>query len=290
MPNQNNEEYIVKKMNVKFKKDEYQKFINGETHSDKGIRNEDGRLSSFPDLEEIPIEDDYIYDSFDYNHDYSKAEDDQATAEALGYILGILLVGIEILSDENNRKAIKSWWDKNVVLNAKNVAHSISNKLNSLSLSTKNIFSGKTKASQLMIKYNQETGKPVYVKKELLQNSKQSTKNQKKFISQEEANQQLEQIKMLTVLLAGKIKEFSNSYIRDDLSPEEMIEQQNALKELTTHEVTNMMNYLLTNDNFKLDESTSLIFNEFLKGNILVENKKIPIIEINSKEINSEID
>ena len=42
---------VKKKMNVIFKnEDEYQKYKSGQTHSDKGLRTEDGKLSSLPDI------------------------------------------------------------------------------------------------------------------------------------------------------------------------------------------------------------------------------------------------
>ncbi len=51
---------------VKLKANEYQKFKNGELHSDKGLRGDDGKISSIPDFEEV---DDYDINNYGYGYD-----------------------------------------------------------------------------------------------------------------------------------------------------------------------------------------------------------------------------
>jgi hypothetical protein len=67
----------------------------------------------------------------------------------------------------------------------------------------------------------------------------------------EEAQQQLDQIKALAILLADKIKRLSNAYVRGcDGSPEDSLIIQNSIEELTTQEVMNSIKLLLENDSF----------------------------------------
>lgn len=89
---------------------------------------------------------------------------------------------------------------------------------------------------------------------------------------------QVEQIKVLALLLADKIKNLSNDYNREsDMSPEECLIRKNIIEKLTTQEVMNSIKLLLENDSFFLDNSTSKIFLEFLAGNRIIGDRLVPI-------------
>lgn len=265
-----NDKYITRKMNVTLKEEEYQKFVNGEIHSDNGLRKSDGKLSSLPDIAEILDEEDNYYSS-NYNDYHSEKSESEANAEALGYIIGGLLVGIAILSDEENRMAIKTWF--------KNTASAISHKTNSTVKSLKNFFSGETKAKKLLVKKTSLAMEVLDTNINQLEteSQKQNQEEFRNYISSEEAQQQIEQIKVLSLLLANKIKVFSNSYVKNNLTPDELVQQQNTIKELTSEEVRNSMKMLVENESFFLEEATIKIFREFLLGNIIVGKEAIPI-------------
>lgn len=270
----NSDEYVVRKMNVKLKKEEYQKLINGEIHSDNGLRNKDGKLSSLPDIEDIPDEDE-DYSSSNYSGSY---EEDSGDA-IVELIISGLIIGIAILSDEEKRKAIKNWWTNKVVPMVKNTTSTISRKAGKSTKAVKAFVSSKNKKEKQLVKKDVKTAEIVDMSADLASTEKQkkNTEEFKKFISGEEAQQQIQDIKNLATLLAGKIKEFSESYVREDLTPEEQIEQQTIIKELTSKEVKNSMQMLIENKNFMLEESTSRIFSDFLSGNIIVNGKVISI-------------
>lgn len=121
-----NDEYITRKMNVTFKKDEYQKYVNGEIHSDKGLRRDDGTLSSIPHVEEIPDENenDFSYNNSIYNLNSDEAITESSnmkspTEEILPYVMGGLIAAILILYDKDRRIAIKELLTDEVIPNIK---------------------------------------------------------------------------------------------------------------------------------------------------------------------------
>lgn len=96
---------VKKKMNVIFKdEEEYQKFKSGKTHSQKGLRTEDGKLSSLPDIEEIE-EEEYYYGSEPVT---LASQNEMGVSEQIMYVIleGLYEDVREILSDEQNRQVI----------------------------------------------------------------------------------------------------------------------------------------------------------------------------------------
>lgn len=120
---------VKKKMNVVFKdKEEYQKYKSEKTHSDKGLRTEDGKLSSLPDIEEL--------DEDKINSIQGVQRKEPGFGEQIIYSVleGVYEGTKDFLSDEDNRKVIaalaKNWWNgkalpgiKKSVESVKNIAH-----------------------------------------------------------------------------------------------------------------------------------------------------------------------
>lgn len=294
-----NDETVTRKMDVTFKnKNEYEKFINGETHSDKGIRNNNGRLGSQPDIKVIneSSTDSESISEYDYQQEYRRTsekyeEDDGFATELIkdiiyGLVKGVGDIIIETLSDKEKREILASmagnWWHGKVVVGAKKTWSSIIEKFSNGTEIIKSGFSGKIKAEQLLSEINERAkttelsaANSTFVEPvEDIEDKSQYRES----ISLEEAEQQFEQIKVLAILLADKIKNLSNSYIREcDMSPEDYLIRKNTIKELTTQEVMNSIKLLLENDSFFLDNSTSRIFSEFLAGNLIVGDRLVPI-------------
>lgn len=259
---------VKKKMNVIFKdEEEYQKFKKGETHSKKGLRTEDGKLSSLPDIEEIEEED---------FEDVAVTEPqlEIGLGEQIVYaILEGLYEGVkEVLSDEQNRQAIaalaKNWWMGKAV-------PGIKSSWNGIKEFVQDIKSGETKASKLL-RESKSTNIVEAANVEVMDS--ETLKSNKQKISPEEYAQQVDQIKILAILLADRIKKLSNSCIDlDDMSDEEYILQQKEIKELTTDEVMNSVKLLVMNERFSLDDSTVEMFSEFISGNLIVNGELLPI-------------
>ena len=98
-------------------------------------------------------------------------------------------------------------------------------------------------------------------------------------MSREEAQQHLIYIRALAILLADEIRKLSTACIREgNESPENILEQQNAIEKLTTQEVMNSIKLLLENKNRSLlDEGTSMVLSEFLAGNLIIDGTPVPI-------------
>ncbi len=265
---------VKKKMNVVFKdEEEYQKYKSGKTHSDKGLRTEDGKLSSLPDIEEID-EDEVV--------PVPKIQrKEPGIGEQILYSVleGLLEATKDFLSDEENRKAIaalaKNWWNgkalpgiKKSVENVKTIAHGVK--------------TGETKAERLAESKKSKTDAATIIVKNDISEKKE--KGNKRKVSAEEYEQQVKQVQVLAVLLADRIKKLSNSVIDEDtMTEDEYVLQQNEIKELTTEEIMNTIKLLVDTDGFALDDSTRRLFSEFMLGNLIVNNECVPIEAVSER-------
>lgn len=298
MTDSKNDETVTHKMDVTFKnEDEYQKLINGETHSDKGIRTNNGRLGSQPNIKVIK-EAETVNESIredDYHQEYrstsKKFEEDGVATAVLKAIIDGLVEGIgdtitEIFSDEEKIEILASkfnnWWHGKVITGAKETGSVITEKFSHGIEIIRTGFAGKTKAEQLLSESKECTkatelsaSNSTFVEPvEDIDNKSHYSES----ISMEEAQRQYDQIKVLAILLANKIKNLTNANIREcDMSLEDYLLRKNTIKELTTQEVMSSIKLLLENDSFSLDNSTLRIFSEFLAGNLIVGDRLVPI-------------
>lgn len=260
-------------MNVVFKdEEEYQKYKSGKTHSDKGLRTEDGKLSSLPDIEELDEDEDIPVQEIQIK--------EPGIAEQILYSVleGLIEATKEFLSDEENRKAIaalaKNWWNgkalpgiRKSVESVKSIAHGVK--------------TGETKAARIVESKKNKVDSSIIVKNDI---SEKKEKSQKNKVSAEEYEQQIKQVQVLAVLLADRIKKLSNSVIDEDqMTEDEYILQQNEIKELTTEEIMNTIKLLVATEGFSLDDSTKQLFSEFILGNLIVNNERIPIETIGER-------
>lgn len=265
---------VKKKMNVVFKdEEEYQKYKSGKTHSDKGLRTEDGKLSSLPDIEEINE------DEITPLPEIPRKEPGIGEQILYSVLEGLLEATKDFLSDEENRKAIaalaKNWWNdkalpgiKKSVENVKTIAHGVK--------------TGETKAERLAESKNNKTDATTIIVKNDISEKKE--KGNKRKVSAEEYEQQVKQVQVLAVLLADRIKKLSNSVIDEDtMTEDEYVLQQNEIKELTTEEIMNTIKPLVNTDGFALDDSTRRLFSEFMMGNLIVNNERVPIEAVSER-------
>ena len=260
---------VKKKMNVVFKdEEEYQKYKSGKTHSDKGLRTEDGKLSSLPDIEELDE------DETELNPMEEVQRKELGFGEQIIYsVLEGLYEGTkDFLSDEENRKAIaalaKNWWNGTALPKIKKSVESVK----TIAYGVK---TDETKNRKIEEVKKKKSDSSIIVKNDI---SEKKEKSQKNKISAKEYEQQIKQVQVLAVLLADRIKKLSNSVIdKDNMTEVDYILQQKEIKELTTDEIMNTINLLVNTDGFSLDESTKHLFSEFIMGNLIVNNECIPI-------------
>lgn len=108
----------------------------------------------------------------------------------------------------------------------------------------------------------------------------QDSDNSNKYIgsiSREEAEQHMLKIKILSASLANEIRILTNKCIDgNDITLEKKLEIQNEMEKLMAVEVIDTIKMLLENK-FISDEMTRKIFEEFILGNVIVDDKSIPI-------------
>lgn len=268
---------VRKRMDVIFKdEEEYQKFKSGKVHSNKGLRTEGGRLSSYPDIEEIDedTEEEFV------ESDPVEPESGELCQRDLGIgetVLLAILEGLyegvrEFLSDEQNREAVKAivqnWWYNKA-------APGIRSKWNDVKYIVHGMRTGETKAERILKRTSSAEIVPVE-KIELAEVPPQEDRRIK--ITPEQYQEQVAQIQVLAVLLADRIQKLSNSCIDPEAMTEEEYElQQKDIKELTADEVMNSVRLLIEHNDFSLDDKTNMMFTEFLAGNLIVDGRKIPI-------------
>lgn len=96
-------------------------------------------------------------------------------------------------------------------------------------------------------------------------------------ISREEAEQHIIKIKILSASLANEIRILTNKCIDgNNITLEKKLEIQNEMEKLMAVEVIDTIKMLLENK-FISDEVTRNIFAEFILGNVIVDDKSIPI-------------
>jgi|GEM_PF-4839809 len=280
------EKKYTKKMNVKFKsEDEYRKFSNGEIHSQKGLRSKDGKLRTQPDIEEIDAFDDFVND-FEYEGDYYLEEDKSEINDIINEVLSEIVISLikiagekvtEILNDKEKREIIfeagKIYLKNKVIPSAKNSWE-------------RTVY--KAKKSMYMLKelLNKESNnsleKTVECKSYHIIDSRNDSSyyNEKQVISRKEAEEQFYQIGVLALMLKEKINSLSNSIILENDRYIQDTASNNKILDMSEPESLKTIEFLLENKSYFLDESTARILSEFVKGNIIYNNKVISIREI----------
>lgn len=97
--------------------------------------------------------------------------------------------------------------------------------------------------------------------------------------TQEEVNQILNNMKFAALYIAAGIRELSNTAIADDgTDPEKTLVMQEKLKELSSGEVMNTIEFMLEDRNRDLlDQATIRLFEAFRQKDFIVEGEAVPI-------------
>lgn len=257
------EEYINQNMNVKMKKKDYERWKNSELHLNHGFRNDDGTISSIPEMEEIFEEE-----------KNSEQEKDASWAEIGIYFA--LAAGIAFLSNEENYKKIKKYWMERLLPGIEHTASCVSDKTNQAVTGIKTFFGKKNKIKRRDVN--------IAYPDEIALDSNEDWNTYRKYMSKQEARVKQQEIAFLAAYLANKIKEFANAYVEDDLTSEELLLRQDKLKALYSQEIKSKIQLLVEKDNLLLSPELNSFFREYLKGNIYLENKVLSLETLEIKE------
>ena len=105
------------------------------------------------------------------------------------------------------------------------------------------------------------------------------TEDRKIIHTQEEVDQILNNMKFAALYIAAGIRELSNTAIADDgTDPEKTLAMQEKLKELSSGEVMNTIEFMLEDRNRDLlDQATIRLFEAFRQKDFIVEGEAVPI-------------
>ena len=260
------EETVTIRANVTLKKDEYEKYKSGETKSNKGLRGDDGKLSSIPDFEEI--KDEEVYYIEDVRPEIEQRERNIKEVMFEEVVVPVLEETAEKVADavvDAAVKAIGYVWQNAVVPAAKKGAKAVSNKANEIKENRK---------ERKQQKLNVEVVAKQPVK------SRKRTKAKDKTIEHtpEEVDMIMQNMRNAAMFIAAGIRELSNTVVVDSENPEKAIEVQKNIERLSSDEAMSVINYMLEDKNKDLlDEASRRLFEEFRNKNLIIDDEVIPI-------------
>lgn len=232
-----NDKKVTRVMKVTMSEDEFNKFDKGETHSNKGLRDDKGKLSALPDIETIPDNELSKDASSGSSSDKSKVITALEFLNEHPEIANLLIkAGAKIISKI-----------KMIVTNRKS-----KKQINTVQVETVVQNDNSVSASEI----NDSQGKIV--------------------VNPEQFDQMISALKTKVQELTTMIYTLSNIIVLDDKTDEVYRLEQNCLKELASEESRKTMKSLLENKAL-LDNETTLLFSDYLNGYIRHDNELIPI-------------
>lgn len=249
-------------MRVTVDADEFEKYDKGITHSDSGLRNENGRLSALPDIAPVTAADLPHREVIRTKTVYVGNE---STNNSFGTKFGqaIADVVVDVLSDPEIQEGLANlgkafWYHK--------VKPRISNAIQWMKSDKK----FETKASRLIesSKLNSETSYEVEIVDQV---------QGKITVSGEEAAKLVSVVCEEAKRLSAMIYLLSNITVKDDKAQEEYMIEQAYIKQLMSDESRNTMEMLIANRQL-LDEGTAICFSDFLNGYVRHGEQRIPIL------------
>lgn len=265
----NNDEFVDVNAKIRMKRSALDGLSMGILKSNNGIRNSEGHLDSFVDVVEINDTEENVREyCISQLEELEKQEilareqadsDREEAIEFLGKATAGLIAILIFLSQKENRETIKNAWNGIVVPKAKGLVDRIHN------------------IKWFQSKQKIETGL-VTDCKHSVKETEQQKKNEriKETISREEFRQKIENIRNLAIILAAEIEDISKFEPNDDITQEELIEHQEAIKRLTAKETLSFLEYLISNSEvLNLEMTTVTNFREFISEH----KKQLEIID-----------
>ena len=253
---------VTRIMRVTLDEDEFEKYDRGITHSDNGLRNEQGQLSALPDIAPISEEDLPSREAIKCDTVYAEREDTKS--HSTGSIIGDAVIEVldGIFSDPEIRAQLaelgRIFWQYKVKPRITDAIHWLkSNK-------------------KFEIKAKQLVAAPA-PKEEIAYRLEVTNADQEKFIvSGEEAAKLVCKMQDKARELSAMIYLLSHICIKDDKTETEYMLEQTYIQQLVSNETKNTMRQLMTHKQI-LDEDTVVCFSDFLNGYIRNGDKRIPL-------------
>lgn len=244
-------------MKVTMYADEFEKYDKGIIHSDSGLRNENGQLSTLPDIapvtdEELPL------------REVVKRETIYVEKEHIGNGIGAAVgkIVVDILNDPEIQEGLaelgKAFWYYKVRPRIKSAVQWL-----------KSDKKAEIKASRLAGR--SQVSAPTSYEIEVVDEVRG-----KIVISGEDAEQLVGMVREEARRLSAMIYLLSNITVKDDKTQDEYMIEQAYIRQLVSNESRSTMKMLVANRNL-LDEETAVCFSDFLSGYIRHADQRIAI-------------
>lgn len=248
-------------MKVTMDADEFEKFDKGETHSDKGIRNDRGTLSALPDIAPVSESDlpqrtvirtrkVYVQPKEPTLGQMVKQEVKNAIADAT----------YDAITDPRKRaiivRRVKNLWGEHVKP--------------LLKTEKKDEPKYRTKAEQLIDQRQQQQSEIAYQVETI------NDKQERIIVTGEQAAIIINAMRQKARELSAMIYLFSNICVKDEKTDSEYILEEAYIKQLLSEEATSTMRTLVAHRQL-LDEGTVLCFEDWLSGYVRAGDQKVPI-------------
>lgn len=248
-------------MKVTMYAEEFEKYDKGITHSDSGLRNENGRLSALPDIEPVIDEDLPYREVVRTETVYVETESvDNSLGAKIGHAVADIVV--DVLSDPEIQEGLanlgKAFW-----------YYKVKPRINNAIQWMKSDKKFETKASRLVASSKPSAGTSYEI-------DVVDQVQGKITVSGEEAAKLVEAVREEAKRLSAMIYLLSNIAVKDEKTHEEYVLEQAYIKQLVSNEARNTMEMLVANRQL-LDEGTAICFSDFLNGYVRHGEQRIAI-------------
>lgn len=259
-----NEDTVTINAKVTLKKDEYEKYKSGEIKSNKGLRGDDGKLSSIPDFVEVN-EETHSEKPQRYAEHEAHGLADVIIEKVVVPVVGELTEKAVDVVVDNAVKAVAYVWNNAVVPNAKKGANVVSAKVKEI------------KTNYQIKKQQEQTA--IAVSKQAVKTAEKAKQSERAVEhTSEEVDMILREMRNAAIVFAAGIRELSRTIVVNSIDPDKAIELQKNIERLSSAEAMSVINYMLEDKNSELlDEASRRILAEFRNRNLIVDNEVVPI-------------
>ena len=246
-------------MKVTMDADEFEKYDKGETHSDKGVRNNRGKLSALPDIAPIS-EYDLPQRTVVRTQKVYVQPEEQTTGQMIKQAIKYKIIDEvnDIINDPRKRAIIvnraKRFWSEYV----------------------KPLFTSdyesryKPKADQILAKKEERKTEIAY------QVETVNEKHERIVVTGEQAKVLVDAMRQKARELSAMIYLLSNISVKDKKTDSENVLEEAYIKQLISEETTSTIKKLVEHRQL-LDEGTALCLEDWLNGYISNGEKRVPI-------------